>query len=286
MTQTLAAARPDASGPGFTGADPGLVRAPGNRSPVGVVQWLDLVRVLSIKNFRQRYLRSRLGVVWALIQPLAQAAVLSFVFLKIFKVHKVPHYPLYVLSGIMAWQFFQQGVVGGTSAVVDNAGLVRKVAVPKITFPLSVVGGVLLVFMLQLVVLIVGAGVTGTLGATTPALLGLSLVVELLLIVGFAILLCAVHVSFRDVRFLVESTLLMAFYLTPVIYDPSRLPPSFRSLMRWNPLDGVLSLERAALLARSVDWIAVGVSAGVALVLLSVGLPIFRHRAGDFADQV
>lgn len=250
------------------------------------VQWLDLVRVLSIKNFRQRYLRSKLGVIWALVQPLAQAAVLSFVFLKIFKVHKVPHYPLYVLSGIMAWQFFQQGVVGGTSAVVDNAGLVRKVAVPKITFPLSVVGGVLLVFALQLVVLIAGAGVTGTLAASTPGLLALSLLVELLLIVGFAVLLCSVHVSFRDIRFLVESTLLMAFYLTPVIYDPSRLPPTFRSMMRWNPLDGVLSLERAALLARSVDWVAVGVSAATAVLLIAVGLPIFRHRAGDFADQV
>ncbi|HET6908583.1 MAG TPA: ABC transporter permease [Mycobacteriales bacterium] len=250
------------------------------------VQWLDLVRVLSVKNFRQRYLRSRLGVVWALIQPLAQAAVLSFVFLKIFKVHKVPHYPLYVLSGIMSWQFFQQSVVGGTSAVVDNSGLVRKVAVPKITFPLSVVGGVLLVFVLQLVVLVAGAGVTGTLVTTTPLLLALSVVVELALAVGFSVLLCSLHVSFRDIRFLVESTFVMAFYLTPVIYDPSRLPPTYRSVMRWNPMDGVLSLERAALLARSVDWAAVGVSGAAALLLLAVGIPVFRRRAGDFADQV
>jgi len=250
------------------------------------LQWLDLVRVLSVKNFRQRYLRSKLGVIWALIQPLAQAGVLSFVFLKIFKVHSIPHYPLYVLSGIMAWQFFQQSVVGGTSAVVDNAGLVRKVAVPKITFPLSVVGGVLLVFVLQLVVLLTGAAVTGTLDATTPALLALSIVVELPLTLGFAILFCAFHVSFRDIRFLVESTLLMAFYLTPVIYDPTRLPPSYRSLLRWNPMDGVLSLERAALLARSVDWTAVGVSAATAVVLLVIGVPLFIRRAGDFADEV
>lgn len=285
MTQTLADARPGAAvgeGGWPDEARPRHAAAVWHR----FVQWVDLVRVLSVKNFRQRYLRSKLGVIWALVQPLAQAAVLSFVFLKIFKVHRIPHYPLYVLSGIMAWQFFQQGVVGGTSSIVDNAGLVRKVAVPKITFPLSVVGGVLLVFALQLVVLIAGAGVSGTLAVTTPVLLVLSLMVEVVLTLGFAVLLCSLHVSFRDIRFLVESTLLMAFYLTPVIYDPSRLPPSYRSLLRWNPMDGVLSLERAALLARSVDWTAVSVSVICAVVLLAIGLPIFRRQAGDFADLV
>ena len=83
-----------------------------------VLHWAGLVRVLAVKNFRQRYLRSKLGVIWALIQPLLQAAVLSFVFIIVFKVKRIPHYPLYVLSGIMSWQFFMQSCTSGTSSMV------------------------------------------------------------------------------------------------------------------------------------------------------------------------
>ncbi|HET7312392.1 MAG TPA: ABC transporter permease [Mycobacteriales bacterium] len=250
------------------------------------LHWADLTRVLAVKNFRQKYLRSRLGVLWALLQPLAQAAVLSFVFMKIFKVHKVPHYPIYVLSGIMAWSFFSQAVVGGTTAVVDNASLVRKVSVPKLTFPISVVGGVLLVFLLQTVVLLGGAVQAGTLSPVTPALLLLAVVLEALLGMALAILFCAFQVFLRDIRFVVESGLLMSFYLTPVLYDPSRLPAKYQHLLQWNPMYGVLSLLRAALLGRTVNWTSVAISAIVTMVLLIVAVPVFRHRSADFADVV
>ncbi|HET7530033.1 MAG TPA: ABC transporter permease [Mycobacteriales bacterium] len=251
-----------------------------------LARWSDLTWVLARKNFRQRYLRSRLGVLWALLQPIAQATVLTIVFLKIFKVHRVPHYPVYVLSGIMTWGFFQQAAIGGTTSVVDNASLVKKVAVPKVTFPVSVVGGVLMVYALQMVVLIGGAASIGTLGASTPGLLLLATLLEAVLGVAVALLFCSVHVAFRDVRFLVESGLVMLFYLTPILWDPSRIPAAYRSYAQWNPMNGVLSLVRGALLERTVDWTAVGISAAMAALVLAVALPLFHRRSSVFADQV
>jgi ABC-type polysaccharide/polyol phosphate export permease len=231
-------------------------------------------------------LRSRLGVLWALLQPIAQAAVLSVVFLKIFKVHRVPHYPVYVLSGIMTWGFFQQAAIGGTTSVVDNASLVKKVAVPKVTFPVSVVGGVLLVYLLQMLVL-VGAGASiGTLSPATPALLLLATLLEAVLGVAVALLFSSVHVAFRDIRFLVESGLVMLFYLTPILWDLSRIPPAYRSYAQWNPMSGILSLVRGALLDRRVEWSAVGISAVAAVLILAVALPLFQRRSSVFADQV
>jgi ABC-type polysaccharide/polyol phosphate export permease len=251
-----------------------------------LARWSDLTWVLARKNFRQRYLRSRLGVLWALLQPIAQAAVLSLVFLKIFKVHRVPHYPVYVLSGIMTWGFFQQAAIGGTTSVVDNASLVKKVAVPKVTFPVSVVAGVLLVYALQMVVLIAGGAAIGTLSPATPALLLLATLLEAVLGVAVALLFSSVHVAFRDIRFVVESGLVMLFYLTPILWDPSRIPAAYRSHAQWNPMNGILSLVRGALLERPVDWGAVGISAGAAVVVLAVALPLFHHRSSVFADQV
>ena len=246
--------------------------------------WADLVRVLAVKNFRQRYLRSRLGVVWALIQPLMQATVLSFVFIVIFKVKSIPHYPLYVLSGIMTWQFFQQSALAGTSSIVDNAGLVRKVAVPKVVFPIAAVGGVALVFGLQLVILIGAGAVLGTLHPMTPLLLLLALPLEAALALALGVLCTAVHVKVRDIRFLVESGLLMAFYLTPVLWDLHRLPPHLQAVMEWNPMYGVLSLVRGAVLGRPVDWTGVGSAFLCAAVLGVAGAWLFRRRSPEFAD--
>jgi ABC-type polysaccharide/polyol phosphate export permease len=246
--------------------------------------WADLVRVLAVKNFRQRYLRSRLGVVWALIQPLLQAAVLSFVFVVIFKVKSVPHYPLYVLSGIMSWQFFQQSALAGTSSIVDNAGLVRKVAVPKVVFPIAAVGGVGLVFVLQLVILIGAGAVLGTLHATSPLLLLLAIPLEAAFALSLSVLCTSIHVKVRDIRFVVESGLLMAFYLTPVLWDLNRLSPTLRAVMEWNPMLGVLSLVRGAILGRAVDWTGVGSAFLCAAVLGVVGAWVFRRRSPEFAD--
>jgi len=250
-----------------------------------LLQWVDLTRVLAVKNFRRRYLRSRLGVVWALLQPTMQAAVLSIVFLGVFHIKNIPHYPLYVLSGIMAWQFFQQTCNQGTSSIVDNGPLVRKVAVPKVIFPFAAAGGTLLVFLIQLVVLFVAAVISGTLGWSVGYLL-LAVPLVFALASSVAVLFSSLFVSIRDVKFLVESGLMMFFYLTPVIYDISRLPEGARALMDWNPLYGVLSLMRAAFLGRPVDWQGVLSATILTVVIAAVGGWLFARRSQDFSDLV
>lgn len=265
------------------------VRAPLTARPDRVRrlhQWADLVAVLAVKNFRQRYLRSKLGVLWALLQPTVQALVLAVVFTKLFKLHHVPHFPVYVLSGILMWQLFQQSVNGATSAVVDNGGLVKKVAVPKVVFPISAVGGNAIVYFAQLVVITTATFIVGTERLVTPLYAALAVLIVIPLATGLGVLACAFHVAVRDIRFLVESSLLVAFYVTPTIYDPSRLTPALRHVLQLNPMYGVMSLQRAAFLDRPVAWPAVGISVVLSAVILAVALAVFQRRSRDFADLV
>lgn len=266
-------------------APPVLVDLAARRRPSSPAlrRWAGLTGMLAVKNFRQRYLRSRLGVFWAILQPTVQAAVLAVVFVKVFKVHNVPHYPLYVLSGIMTWQCFAQGTNAATTSALDNSPLIRKIPLPAVVFPMAAVGGVLLVHLLQLTVLLAAGAASGTLGVRT-LLLPLGVLLTVALALGVGTLSCSLHVRVRDVKFLIESGLLVAFYVTPVLYDPSRLPENLRTLLGWNPMYGVMSLQRAALLGRAVDWHAVAVAAVLAVVLLVVALPVFRSRSRDFAD--
>lgn len=250
---------------------------------LGLGHWWGITWMLALRTFRLRYLRSRLGIGWALVQPLVQAAVLAFIFTKVFKAARAPHYPLYVLAGVMTWQAFSGSVNAATTAVLDNAGLLRKVAMPAVVFPVAQVLAVLIVLALQLVVLAGAAVVAGTAG---PGLLLLPLVPLLVAVValGLGLLTCALQVAYRDVKFVVESGLLVTFYASPVLYAPSALTPRLARLLELNPMYGVLALARTALLEQPFPGRALLIGAVEAAVLLVVGAIVFRRRSRDFAD--
>lgn len=244
-----------------------------------------LVWVLSRKNFQVRYKRSLLGVGWAVIQPTFQAGVLVFIFTQVFRLTPVPDYPLYVLSGMFAWGFASQAMTASTSAVVDNASLVRKVPMPGYIFPLSVVGGSLLAFLGGFGVLVLVTVATGHASwrlLTLPAMIG----AEVLLVAVFGVLASALHVAWRDVRYLVESGLFVLFYATPVLYDLTRIPESLRPWLRLNPFAGVLSLQRWAVMGRPVDGQSVAVAAAVTAALAVVAVVVYKRRSPTFADLV
>jgi ABC-type polysaccharide/polyol phosphate export permease len=248
-------------------------------------RYLGLVWAMSRKNFKVRYKRAALGMLWALLQPAFQAAVLSFVFLKILHVDAVDKYPLYVLSGILPWSFFASSVVAATTSVVDNASLVKKVALPLSVFPVSAAGGTALAFSASLTVLVAVSVFFGSFGLGI-LLLPVALVLELFVIIGVALIAGSYHVAFRDVRYVVESAMVVGIYASPILYDLTRVPEGARPLIRLNPITGVLTLTRAAVLGRPVDMASVLTAVGVAAVLMLVGTLLFRRRSGEFADLV
>lgn len=247
---------------------------------------LGLVWVLSKKNFQVRYKRAVLGVLWAVVQPSFQAAFLSFIFLKVFRYGTgIPHYPLYVLSGILPWAFFTQGVLAATSAVVENASLVRKVALSRVIFPIAAAGGVGLAFVASLLILVVGSIVSGSAGFRL-ALLVPAVGLEVLIIVGIGVLACAFHVAYRDVRYVAESAMIIGLYATPILYELSRLPEKVRPFFRLNAMTGAMTLYRGAVLDRPVDWASVGIGFVVAAVIFGLGLLAFARRSDEFPDLV
>jgi ABC-type polysaccharide/polyol phosphate export permease len=255
-------------------------------SVVNLRAWAGLAGVLAVRNFRVRYLRVKLGLLWPLVQPTLQALVLSLVFTKIFGVRGVKHYPLYVLSGVMTWQAFSGAVSQAAQASLESAQLIKKVPVPATVFAVAAVGGQLLIFSAQLVVLIVGAALSHTLTVRILWLLPLGVLVQTCLALGIGLLVGAFLPALRDLKFAVDAALLVAFYATPIMYDPSRLPESIRNKTILNPMTGVMQLHRGALLDRAVDWWSVLYAVGWAIPLLALGLVVYRRRSATFADSV
>ena len=244
-----------------------------------------LTWVLAVKNFQVRYKRATIGVLWAIIQPAFQAAFLSFVFIKLFRIAQIPHYPLYVLSGMLPWAFFGQSVLAATTAVVDNAGLVRKIAIPLSIFPIAAIGGTAIAFSASLIVLVGAAAVAGVL-QWRVLLLPTAFALEAVFLVGTALLTGAFHVAFRDIRYAIESVLLVGLYATPILYDLERVPDALQPYVRANPMTGVISIARYATLGRPLDLAAVYSAVAASALLLIAGAIIFRRRSPEFPDLV
>jgi lipopolysaccharide transport system permease protein len=251
----------------------------------GVWQARELISTLARREFFARYRRATLGVVWAVVLPLLQALVLAIVFTRVAHLHLPVNPFVFVFSGMAAWSFFSTALGSASTSVVDNSQLASKIYFPRLALPLVSVASASYVAVVNAVIVVVATFVVGV--TPSPRLLlivpGLAL---LLLVTAFAAtLLAGLHVYFRDIRYLVQATLLLAFYLTPVFYPLEAAPTALRRAVEINPLTGVIEIYRAATVGADHNW---GISVAITLawlVCLGAGA-LYVHCRFDrvFAD--
>lgn len=181
----------------------------------------ELLGQLVRKELKVKYKDSVLGFFWTLLRPLLYLLVYSVAigyFLG--SGRTIPDFGVYLFTGLLAWNFFTDIIGGCTGSIVGNAALVKKVYFPRELFPLSVVGAAFINFLLQIVVLLVGYAVTGEWPhADNLALVPLALVVLLTFGLAVGLVLGAMNVYLRDTEYLVDVGLLLWFWMTPIVYD-------------------------------------------------------------------
>ena len=241
-------------------------------------------------EFANRFARSRLGAIWMVLNPLAQAAVIAFALsgLLASRLPGVNHeagYAFYLMSGTLAWSVFQDTVIRCLTLFTDNAQLLKKLMFPRICLPAVVCGisGVssALLLVATLGVFVVLGRPPGWGALWVPAVL----VVSLLLGLGVGLLLGVLNVFIRDIGQVVPIALQFLFWLTPIVYLASALPPEAQAVMAFNPLQVlVTALHDLMVFERSPDWGAVGLVALAAGALLAVSAFVFRRASPEMVD--
>lgn len=233
-----------------------------------------------------RYRRTSFGLLWAVFLPLLQATVLTIVFGKLLR-SRAPDYAVYVFSGMVPWSFFASSFGQGATAIVDNTTLANRIYFPRAVLPLVPVVSSMFSVAITIVLLIamsIGFGVP--LGVNLLVLpVGVLLVA--LLSACFGLVASALHVYFRDVRFIVSASLTVWLYLTPVIFRVEQLPRLLRPIVRANPMTGIVELFRFATVGASDGWLSSLAVTGAWIVVLLVGA-LQLHRRFDrlFADRI
>ena len=255
-------------------------------SKVDLVVVLRLLPVLVVNDFKQRYRGQALGVVWSFLNPLLTMTVLSLVFGHVFRV-EVPHFPVFVLLGVIFWQFTSAGWTAATNSFVRHSALVKNAAFPRALIPTAAVLSQLLNLTMEVAVLLVLLPFFPGAARFSPALLFLPVPLVLLMacVLGAGLATAVLHPRFRDVAFLVTTVQLLLYWLTPVFYPRAALPLGMKRALAINPLTGLLEAFRGIVMKGELPPLqSFSMTAGICVVVLVLGILLFRRHSRSLAD--
>lgn len=255
-----------------------------------------LLRELVRTDFKIRYQNSILGYVWSLLRPLLLFVILYLVFTKFLKVgNDVPHYPVYLLLGLLFWNFFVEVTMGSVTAIVGKGDLIRKINFPKYIIILAVLMSGLINLSLTSVVIVIFM-IVGHVSVSWQALLLIPLLLELIAIaVAVAFFLSTAFVRYRDMSYIWEVIIQAAFYATPILYPLTRIPHSFAKFLILNPFAQVIQDSRYVLITHSTETISTVyggdrliwvIPIGLTLITLIITSTYFRRHSKSFAEEV
>ena len=244
-----------------------------------------------------RYKSSVLGVAWSWLNPLLMMGVYTVLFTVFLRNDSVPHYPVFLLCGLLPWNFFSDSVIQATGSIVNNAHLIKKVYFPTSILPVSVVLSNLVNFLIALPLFFILALIFGVQPTWWTLLLPVTILIQVVFTIGLTLILATINVFLRDTQIILGVITLAWFFLTPVFYPISAVPPEVPVLgytvnaqlwlRRLNPMASLVASYRDLLYwgaPTGLDFLAR--TALTALVVLIVGYWVFHRYCARFGEEI
>lgn len=248
----------------------------------------ELIYFLTWRDIKVRYKQTVLGAAWAILQPLINMVVLTFIFGNLAKLStdNIPR-PIFTFTALLPWGLFSKALADAGRSMLANRSMITKVYFPRLIIPLSSVLGGLVDFVIQFVILLgmmLYYRITPTsAGWSLPFFVLLSLTTAF----GFGLWLSALNVLYRDVGYILPFLTQIWMLVTPVAYSAKVVPAEYQFLYALNPMVGVVEGFRWALLgARPPDALTLAVSTVITMIALISGIVYFRRMERTFADMV
>ena len=262
--------------------------------------WGDLFRykelfyILAWRDLKVRYKQTLLGVAWSIVRPLATMVIFTLVFSKAANMKaddpSVP-YALFVMAGVLPWQFFANAVGEASNSLIGNAGLLSKVYFPRLIIPASSIITAFVDFLITLVLMVGLFVFYGFMPSSKMIFLPLFIILNFAASLGISLFITALNVKYRDFRYIIPFIIQFGLYISPVGFGTnalmSKLPVSLQTVFMMNPMVGVIDGFRWCCFENTpLSMPSLFSSIMVTLVFLVLGVTTFRKMERSFADLI
>ena len=247
----------------------------------------ELIGFLALRDFQVRYKQAVIGVAWVLFQPMVTVAAFTVAFQQVVRVetYGIP-YPAFALAGLLGWTYISQCVSRGSEVLVANPALINKVYFPRLVAPVASLLPSLADLGVGLILLALLCAVYSVLPSWALLLLPVWLLLLVLASLGPVLLLAALNVRYRDVRYVVPPLLQALLFLSPVAYSSATVKGGAGLLYALNPAVGAVEFGRFVLVGGPWPGLQLGISTASASFLLLAGLLYFQSAQRSFADYI
>lgn len=262
-----------------------------------LMRYRDLIRNLVVSEIKARYKNSILGFVWSLLNPLAMMLVFTIVFGVLWPNQQIEKYPIFLLCGLLPWNFFSASVVSSINSVLANGNLVKKVYFPREVLPIASVLAQLVNFLLALIVLFAALLIFRTNFSPWLWTLPFIILIQTCFSLGIGLVLSTLQVFYRDTQMVMEVIMLAWFFLTPVFYTTRQLPATYligeleipvqRILYILNPMASLINVYRDLLYngyRTDIDFFVR--TTLTAILALGFGYWFFTRYSDRFGEEV
>ncbi|MBI1746767.1 MAG: ABC transporter permease [Acidobacteria bacterium] len=250
----------------------------------------NLIKNFVVRDLRSRYVGSVMGIFWSVVHPMVLLVSYTFVFSIVLKLQPWPEsgtssFALYLFCGLLPWLFFQDAVTRACTVVVDHGRILRKTLFPTEILPIVVLLSSLVNHAIGLGALALALALLTHQLSWLVLLLPAYLVALMLFALGLGWLLASLQVFVRDTAQILSVVMIFWFWLTPIFYNETLVPPPFKTIINMNPLAHVVVAYRDCLLRRrwpdlqALVWLMV-----IALLMFGLGGWVFRRTKREFAD--
>ncbi|MGQ9765876.1 MAG: ABC transporter permease [Anaerolineae bacterium] len=262
-----------------------------------LIRYRELIVNLTIRELKTRYKNSVLGFFWSLLNPLGMMLVFTIVFTVLMPNSQIRNFPVFLLCGLLPWNFFSAGVMTGTNSIVSNSNLVKKVYFPRTVLPIASVLANLVNFLLALIILFAMLFIFRIHLSPYVWLLPVVILIQTCFVAGMALVLSTLNVFYRDTLMIMDVVMLAWFFLTPVFYPIEVLPRSYQFLgftldmhrlaYIFNPMASLISTYRDLLYwgyRTDLDFFLR--TALTAVVILAFGFWFCARYSARFSEEI
>ena len=251
-----------------------------------IIKYKEFLKSNVKKDVRGKYKGSFLGILWSFINPLLSVLVYAIVFHYIMR-FKIEHYLIYLIAGIIPWNFFTTALNTGMNSILFNADIIKKVYFPRIILPISSVSSCLINFLISCIIVVVFAFFSGVGISIYLLLFPIIALIQYVFTLGVVFILSAIEIYVRDIEHIINFFVSMLFYVTPILYTTDYVPEQFKIILRINPMSYIIEAYHSIFYYKTLpNMCDLSIIFILSIVVFFLGYKIFDKLQRGFAEEV